>query len=127
MRLKNTKDEKTSYQRDSNGRLILFLDECNKIRDELIEQDKRAAFMGHLYRVFGRNNPDHPKHGFYTGLWEEFCLEEAGYVVREMFFERLEAVRLYEEEQQKKNSNVYTNSHPESDSNAVATRESATA
>ena len=126
MKIKNTKEE-TSYQRDSNGRLILFLDECNKIRDELIEQDKRTAFMGHLYRVFGRNNPDHPKHGFYTGLWEEFCLKEAGYVVREMFFERLEAVRLYEEEQQKKNSNVYTSSNPESDSNAVATGEPATA
>ena len=125
MRLKPTKKE-TSYQRDSNGRLILFLDECNKIRDELIEQDKRSAFMGHLYRAFGRNNPDHPKHGFYTGLWEEFCLKEAGYVVRELFFERLEAVRLYEEEQEKKNSNVYTNSHSESDSISAAPGEPAT-
>ena len=124
MKIKNTKEE-TSYERDSNGRLILSLEECNKTRDELIEQDKRSAFMGHLYRAFGRNNPNHPKHGFYTGLWEEFCLKEAGYVVRELFFERLEAVRLYEEEQQKKNSNVYTSSNPGSDSNAVATGEPA--
>ena len=126
MRLKNTKKE-PSTQRDSNGRLILSLVEVERTRDELIEQDKRTAFMRHLYRVFGRDNPDHPKHGFYTGLWEEFCLEEAGYVVREMFFERLEAVRLYEEEQQKKNSNVYTNSHSESGSISLATGESTTA
>ena len=126
MRIKNTKKE-TSYERDSNGRLILPLQECEKIREELIEQDKRSAFMRHLYHAFGRNNSLHPKHGFYTGLWEEFCLKEAGYVVRELFFERLEAVRLYEEEQERKNSNVYTSSHPESDSNAVATGEPATA
>ena len=125
MRLKNTKKE-PSYERDSNGRLILSLEECEKVRAELIEQDKRSAFMGHLYRVYGRNNPDHPMHGHYSGLWQEFK-EEAAYIVREQFFDRLEAVRLYEKEQEKKNSNVYTSSHPESDSNAVATRESATA
>ena len=125
MRLKNTKKE-TSYERDSNGRLILSLEECEKVRAELIEQDKRSAFMGHLYRVYGRNKPDHPLHGHYSGLWQEFK-EEAAYIVREQFFDRLEAVRLYEEEQEKKNSNVYTSSHPESDSNAVATGEPATA
>ena len=125
MRLKNTKKE-TSYERDSNGRLILSLEECEKVRAELIEQDKRSAFMGHLYRVYGRNNPYHPLHGHYSGLWQDFK-EEAAYIVREQFFDRLEAVRLYEEEQEKKNSNVYTSSHPESDSNAVATGEPATA
>ena len=125
MRLKNTKKE-TSYERDSNGRLILSLEECEKVRAELIEQDKSSAFMGHLYRVYGRNNPDHPLHGHYSVLWQEFK-EEAAYIVREQFFDRLEAVRLYEEEQEKKNSNVYTSSHPESNSNAVATGEPATA
>ena len=125
MRIKNTKKE-TSYERDSNGRLILSLEECEKVREELIEQDKRTAFMRHLYHAYGRNNPDHPLHGHYSGLWQEFK-EEAAYIVREQFFDRLEAVRLYEEEQEKKNSNVYTSSHPESDSNAVATGEPATA
>ena len=125
MRLKNTKKE-TSYERDSNGRLILSLEECEKVRAELIEQDKRSAFMGHLYRVYGRNNPDHPMHRHYSGLWQEFK-EEAAYIVREQFFDRLEAVRLYEAAQEKKNYNVYTSSHPESDSNAVATGEPATA
>ena len=97
-----------------------------EVRAHLIEQDKRTAFMRHLYHAYGRNNPDHPLHGHYSGLWQEFK-EEAAYIVREQFFDRLEAVRLYEEEQEKKNSNVFTNSHPESDSNAVATGEPATA
>ena len=97
-----------------------------EVRAHLIEQDKRTAFMRHLYHTYGRNNPDHPLHGHYSGLWQDFK-EEAAYIVREQFFDRLEAVRLYEEEQEKKNSNVYTSSHPESDSNAVATGEPATA
>ena len=96
------------------------------VREHLIEQDKRTAFIRHLYHVSGRSNPDHPMYGFYSGLWQEFK-EEAAYIVREQFFDRLEAVRLYEEEQEKKNSNVYTSSHSESDSISVATGESATA
>ena len=81
-------------------------EEREAIREDLIEQDKRAAFMRHLYHVFGRNDPNHPKHGFYTGLWEEFCIEEAGFVVRELFFERLEAVRLYEENKKQQAENL---------------------
>ena len=96
------------------------------VRAHLIEQDKRTAFMTHMYHVTGRNNPDHPMHGFYTGLWQDFCLNEAGLIVRDLFFERLEAVRLYEEEQEKKNSNVYTSSHSESDSISAAPGEPAT-
>ena len=65
-------------------------------------------------------------HGHYSGLWQEFCLKEAGHIVREIFFERLEAVRLYEENKAKEEANVYTSTPPESDSNAVATGESAT-
>ena len=125
MRIKTTKKE-PSYERDSNGRLIVSLEECEKVREELIEQDKRSAFMGHLYRVYGRNNPDHPMHGHYSGLWQEFK-EEAALIVREQFFDRLEAVRLYEENKAKEQANVYTSTPPESNSNAVATGESATA
>ena len=97
-----------------------------EVREHLIEQDKRTAFMTHLYHAYGRSNPDHPMHGFYSGLWQEFCLKEAGHIVREIFFERLEAVRLYEENKAKEEANVYTSTPPESDSNAVATGESAT-
>ena len=100
--------------------------EKKELREHLIEQDKRTAFMRHLYHTYGRNNPEHPMHGFYTGLWQEFK-EEAALIVREQFFDRLEAVRLYEEKKAKEQANVYTSSHPESDSNAVATGEPATA
>ena len=85
---------------------LLTDEERENIREDIIEQDKRAAFMRHLYHVFGRNDPNHPKHGFYTGLWEEFCIEEAGFVVRELFFERLEAVRLYEENKKQQAENL---------------------
>tara|TARA_R100000353_G_scaffold23304_1_gene20374 strand:+ start:146 stop:460 length:315 start_codon:yes stop_codon:yes gene_type:complete len=100
--------------------------EKKELREHLIEQDKRTAFMRHLYHAYGRNNPEHPMHGFYTGLWQEFK-EEAALIVREQFFDRLEAVRLYEENKAKEQANVYTSTPPESDSNAVATAESATA
>ena len=46
--------------------------EKKELREHLIEQDKRTAFMRHLYHAYGRNKPDHPMHGFYTGLWQEF-------------------------------------------------------
>ena len=39
-----------------------------EVRAHLIEQDKRTAFMRHLYHAYGRNNPDHPLHGHYSGL-----------------------------------------------------------
>ena len=52
-----------------------------EVREHLIEQDKRTAFMRHLYHTYGRNNPDHPLHGHYSGLWQEFK-EEAAYIVR---------------------------------------------
>ena len=100
--------------------------EKKELREHLIEQDKRTAFMRHLYHTYGRNNPEHPMHGFYTGLWQEFK-EDAALIVREQFFDRLEAVRLYEEKKAKEQANVYTSTPPESDSNAVATGEPATA
>jgi hypothetical protein len=38
-------------------------------------------------------------HGLYTGLWADFCIREAGPVMRNRYFEMMEAVRLYEEGQ----------------------------
>ena len=35
-------------------------------------------------------------HGLYTGLWQDFCVKEAGPAMRDRYFEMLEAVRLYE-------------------------------
>ena len=57
----------------------------------VIEQQKRADFMEHIYQCYQPNN------SCYTGLWERFCLTEAGPYCREKFFEMKEAVRLFEE------------------------------
>ena len=50
------------------------------------EQNQRAQFMEHMYKCSGRTN------GLYTGLWEEFCLNEAGPYCRQLFFERQKAI-----------------------------------
>lgn len=66
------------------------------LRNELqnwnvIEQQKRADFMEHIYQCY------QPGNNCYTGLWQRFCITEAGPHCREKFFEMKEAVRLYEE------------------------------
>ena len=50
------------------------------------EQMQRAVFMEELYKSSGRTN------GVYTGLWQEFCMKEAGPYCRNMFFERRKAI-----------------------------------
>jgi hypothetical protein len=62
-------------------------------------EQKKADFMQHMYNCSGRSNKDHPMHGLYTGLWQSFCINEAGPLMRERYFEMMEAVRLYEEGQ----------------------------
>ncbi len=54
-------------------------------------EQKKADFMEHMYKCSGRAN------GLYTGLWQNFCIREAGPILRERYFEMVEAVRLYEE------------------------------
>ena len=61
------------------------------------EQTQRAFFMNHMYKCSGRDNPEHPMHGLYTGLWQDFCLKEAGPYARDVFFERLKAQFDYEQ------------------------------
>jgi len=58
---------------------------------DVISEQKKADFMEHMYQCSGRTN------GLYAGLWQEFCIREAGPIMRERFFEMLEAVRIYEE------------------------------
>lgn len=58
---------------------------------DIEEQTRRAYFMQHLYKCSGR------KCGTYTGLWQEFCLKEAGPYARDVFFERLQAQYDYEQ------------------------------
>jgi hypothetical protein len=63
------------------------------------KEQEKAVFMEHMYQCAGRNNPKHPMHGLFTGLWENFCITEAGPYCRDKYFDMLEAVRLYEEQQ----------------------------
>jgi len=65
-------------------------------REWLEENDRRVIFQQHMYNCAGRQNPDHPKHGLFTGLWEDFCLNEAGKAQRDQWFDRMEFVRKVE-------------------------------
>lgn len=56
--------------------------------DTKTEQQK-ADFMEHCYRCSGRTN------GLYTGLWQAFCLQEAGPHCRNLYFEQLQALKEY--------------------------------
>lgn len=71
------------------------------LKEQLLNWDaaaekRKADFMEHMYQVSGRHQEGHPMRGLYTGLWEDFCLREAGPLMRDRYFEMLEAVRLYE-------------------------------
>jgi len=61
------------------------------------KEQQKADFMEHMYHCAGRQYSSHPLHGLYTGLWQDFCIKEAGPLMRERYFEMMEAVRLYEE------------------------------
>lgn len=63
----------------------------------VVAEQKKADFMEHMYNCSGRQTKGHPLHSKYTGLWDDFCIREAGPAMRERYFEMLEAVRLYEE------------------------------
>jgi hypothetical protein len=63
----------------------------------VVNEQRKVDFMEHMYNCSGRQDPAHPMHGLYTGLWQDFCIKEAGPIMRERFFEMMEAVRLYEE------------------------------
>jgi hypothetical protein len=64
------------------------------------KEQQKADFMEHLYEVY------QPSNHCYTGLWKRFCLTEAGEYCRDMYFERLEALKKYLEEQKEKESKV---------------------
>ena len=60
-------------------------------------EQRKADFMEHMYQCSGRANSGPGVVGLYTGLWQEFCIREAGPIMRDRYFEMMEAVRLYEE------------------------------
>jgi hypothetical protein len=65
----------------------------------VIKEQQKADFLDHLYDVY------QPSNHCYTGLWQRFCLEEAGAYCRDMYFDRLEAVKKFMEQQQKQKEN----------------------
>lgn len=50
-------------------------------------EQQKADFMEHMYKCSARTN------GLYTGLWQAFCLGEAGPYCRDEYFRRLEFVK----------------------------------
>ena len=62
-------------------------------REWVEENNRRVIFQNHMYKCAGRDNPEHEKHGLFTGLWEDFCLKEAGFALRDQWFERMQFVQ----------------------------------
>ena len=58
------------------------------------KEQEKADFMEHIYQVY------QPTSHTYTGLWERFCMTEAGPVCRDMYFERIAAIQKFLEETQ---------------------------
>jgi hypothetical protein len=59
-------------------------------------EQRKADFMEHMYKCSGREKQEPGIVGLYTGLWKNFCLREAGPFCRDMYFDRLQAVKEYE-------------------------------
>jgi len=47
--------------------------------------------MEHMYQCSGRTN------GLFTGLWNDFCLKEAGPTCRDAWFAKQEAIKHFEQ------------------------------
>ena len=50
-------------------------------------EQRKADFMEHMYHCSGRAN------GLYTGLWQDFCMKEAGPTMRDEYYKRLQFVQ----------------------------------
>jgi hypothetical protein len=59
----------------------------------VVAEQQKADFMEHMYECSGRQYKDHPMHGLYTGLWQDFCIREAGPKCRDDYFKRLEFIK----------------------------------
>jgi hypothetical protein len=72
-----------------------YMDGSSLMEWDIEEEQKRVFFMEHMYRCSGRSDKNHPMHGFYTGLWQQFCINEAGTAMRDQWFERMQAIDDY--------------------------------
>lgn len=61
------------------------------------KEQQKADFMEHMYQCSGRAKAGPGVVGLYTGLWQEFCIREAGPAMRDRYFEMMDAVRQFEE------------------------------
>jgi hypothetical protein len=52
-------------------------------------EQRKADFMEHLFDVY------RPSNNCYTGLWQKFCMGEAGEYCKNMYYEQLEALQEY--------------------------------
>lgn len=55
-------------------------------------EQRKADFMEHMYQCSGRQDGPPGVKGLYTGLWQEFCLKEAGPAMRDDYYKRLQFV-----------------------------------
>jgi hypothetical protein len=65
----------------------------------VIKEQQKADFMEHLIEVYK------PSNNCYTGLWKRFCMSEAGPYCRDMYYERLNALKEYLATQSPQESN----------------------
>jgi hypothetical protein len=57
---------------------------------DVVREQQKADFQEHLYNVYK------PSNHCYTGLWQRFCVTEAGPICRDKYFEMVAAVEEYE-------------------------------
>jgi hypothetical protein len=62
-------------------------------------EQQKADFMEHLFQSYK------PSNNCYTGLWKRFCISEAGPYCRDMYYERLAALKEYLATQSPQESN----------------------
>jgi len=55
------------------------------------KEQQKADFMEHMYQCSGRTN------GLFTGLWQEFCIKEAGPTCRDAYFAKLKAIEHFKQ------------------------------
>jgi hypothetical protein len=54
---------------------------------DVVKEQQKADFIEHIYQCYK------PEGHVYTGLWERFCLQEAGPYCRDQHFERLKFIK----------------------------------
>lgn len=66
------------------------------------KEQRKADFMEHLFDVY------RPSNNCYTGLWQRFCMGEAGEYCKDMYFDRLAALQEYLNTTNKNESSIAT-------------------